>query len=402
MTSTQASAPMEVRRARWAVSAMFLTNGALIANILPRFPEIKAALRLDDLIYGIALAMYPTGAIVAGLAAAWLIRIAGSARVATIGTVGTALLVLGAGVSPTLWIFAAALFLAGACDAIVDVGQNAHGLRVQRGYGRSILNSLHAIWSIGAVLGGSLAALAIWLRVPLGVHLAVSGALFAVVALVALRFALPGRDVAPTETGGHPVVAGVRLGRTRVIAVLAALTLLGAAGSVVEDAGNSWAALYLGESLGAPAALAAAGYIALVAAQFVGRILGDGLVDRFGHRAVAASGGAIIAVGMGLALAFPTVPGTIAGFALAGYGCATLVPAAMEEADRIPGLRAGTGLTIVSWLMRLGFLVAPPVVGAISEATTLRIALLIVPAAGLAAIACAWALRGRRPATMAG
>lgn len=400
MTSTQV--PIHVRRARWAVSAMFLTNGALIANILPRYPEIKTALGLDDLVYGVALAMYPTGSIVAGLGAAWLIRLAGSARVATIGTVIMALLVLGAGVSPTLGIFAAALFLAGACDAIVDVGQNAHGLRVQRSFGRSILNSLHAIWSIGAVLGGSLAALAIWLRVPLGMHLAVSGALFAIVALVALRFALPGRDVEPTETGGHPVVAGARLGRMRVVAVLAALTLLGAAGSVVEDSGNSWAALYLGESLGAPAALAAAGYIALVAAQFVGRILGDGLVDRFGHRAVAAWGGAIIAVGMGLALAFPTVPGTIAGFALAGYGCATLVPAAMEEADRIPGLRAGTGLTIVSWLMRLGFLVAPPVVGATSEATTLRIALLIVPAAGLTAIACAWALRGRRPARMAG
>ena len=41
-------------------------------------------------------------------------------------------------------------------DAITDVAQNSHGLRVQRLYGRSILNSFHAVWSSGAVLGGLL------------------------------------------------------------------------------------------------------------------------------------------------------------------------------------------------------------------------------------------------------
>ena len=52
-------------------------------------------------------------------------------------------------------IVAVALFAGGACDALVDVAQNTHGLRVQRVYGRSIINSLHAVWSAGAVLGGA-------------------------------------------------------------------------------------------------------------------------------------------------------------------------------------------------------------------------------------------------------
>ena len=43
---------------------------------------------------------------------------------------------------------------------------------------------------------------------------------------------------------------------------------------------------------------------------------------------------------MGAALAFPSVPGTIAGFAAAGFGVATLVPAAMHGADQLPGLPA--------------------------------------------------------------
>ena len=55
--------------------------------------------------------------------------------------------------------------------------------------------------------------------------------------------------------------------------------------ATTRNAGNSWASLFLGRDLGAPAALAATGYIALVGSQFIGRLLGDGLVDRFGQAA---------------------------------------------------------------------------------------------------------------------
>lgn len=167
----RAPAGRATRRARVAVSALFLTNGALFANILPRYPEIKAALGLDNLGYGLALAAFPAGAIAAGLLAATLIRRFGSARIAVIGTVLTSLGLLSAALSPTGALFAIALFVGGASDAITDVAQNAHGLRVQRRYGRSIINSFHAIWSIGAVLGGVMAAGAIALQLPLAVHL---------------------------------------------------------------------------------------------------------------------------------------------------------------------------------------------------------------------------------------
>jgi hypothetical protein len=77
---------------------------------------------------------------------------------------------------------------------------------------------------------------------------------------------------------------------------------------------------------------------------------------------------------------------------------ATLVPAAMHAADELPGFRPGTALTLVSWLMRLGFLASPPIVGVISDATSLRTGLLVVPFAGLLALTLAGVL-SRRPAT---
>ncbi|WP_030265055.1 MFS transporter [Streptomyces violens] len=404
------------RRARAAVAVLFFTNGALFANLLPRYPQIKADLGMGNSAYGLAVAAFPTGAIAAGLAAGVLIRRLGSARVAVAGTLLTGVGILAAGLANSAVLFAGVLFLAGAMDAITDVAQNAHGLRVQRRYGRSIINSFHAIWSIGAVTGGTMAAGAIALGLSLGQHLLISAVVFAIAACVALRFCLPGPETEPpaepeTESPAEPETqssAGPETDRRapqpaqraptglRTGYVLAALVLIATAGALVEDAGNSWAALYLSHSLHASAALAASGYIALVGAQFIGRLIGDRLVDRFGQRAVARGGGLIAAAGMALALAVPTVPGTILGFATAGLGVATLVPAAMHEADELPGLKPGSGLTIVSWLMRLGFLLSPPIVGQVADATSLRAGLLVVPFAGLLVLALAGVLQTRR------
>ncbi|NHI11636.1 sugar phosphate permease [Streptomyces sp. KO7888] len=390
------------RRARVAVAVLFFTNGALFANLLPRYPQIKADLGIGNAAYGLAVAAFPAGAITAGLAAGILVRRFGSARVAVGGTLLTGAGILAAGLADSVAVFAGALFLAGAMDAFTDVAQNAHGLRVQRRYGRSIINSFHAIWSIGAVTGGSMAAAAIALGVSRGPHLLFSAVVFAVAACVALRYCLPGTETdtgTAAETGaGDGAASPERAPATglRTGWVLAALVLIATAGTLVEDAGMSWATLYLSDSLHATAALAASGYVALVGAQFVGRIVGDRLVDRFGQRTVARSGALIAAVGMGLALAVPMVPGTVLGFAAAGFGVATLVPAAMHEADELPGLKPGSGLTLVSWLMRLGFLLSPPVVGLVADATSLRVGLLVVPFAGLIVLVCGGVLRSRR------
>ena len=388
------------RGARIAVAVLFLTNGALFANLLPRYPAIKADLGLTNTEFGLAVACFPLGALIAGLAAGALIRRFRSSRVAVAGTILTSAGVLLAGLSPTGALLAGALFLAGTMDAMTDVAQNSHGLRVQRRYGRSIINSFHAIWSMGAVAGGLMGAAAAGFGVPVGVHLGISAVLFSAMSLVAYRFLLPGAEPSEVEPVSDPLGAtrSARGSRAVRLGVLAALVLIAASGSVVEDAGSSWAALYLSGSLGAASGVAALGFIALVGMQFVGRMVGDGLVDRFGERAVARVGGLLAALGMSVALIFPSVWLTIVGFGLAGLGVATLVPAAMHQADRLPGLRPGTGLAVVSWLMRIGFLLTPPLVGAIADATSLRVGLLVVPMAGIAVVLLARVLSTRRPA----
>lgn len=160
------------------------------------------------------------------------------------------------------------------------------------------------------------------------------------------------------------------LGLVTKYGVLLALVIIASGGAIVEDAGSSWSAIYLSGDLGASAFVAGLGFISLQGMQFIGRMLGDRMVDRFGQRAIARLGGVLVLVGMGAALAFPSIVGTIVGFGVAGFGVATLIPAAMQAADELPGFKPGTGLTIVGWLLRLGFLISPPVVGAIADASS--------------------------------
>jgi MFS family permease len=87
------------RRARIATAALFLTNGAIFANLLPHYPEIKADLHLSNAVYGAAIAAFSGGALVAGLAAAALIRRFHSSRVAVVGTIGIATFVVVAGLA---------------------------------------------------------------------------------------------------------------------------------------------------------------------------------------------------------------------------------------------------------------------------------------------------------------
>jgi MFS family permease len=388
-----ASAPtrQQLRNARVAVGACFFLNAVFYANLVPRLPEVKADLGLSNSSLGAALAAMPLGALVAGLSAAVLMRRFGSGRVATAGLLLLGAAVATVSVAPNWPVLAAAFLVAGALDAIVDVSQNAHGLRVQRLYRRSILNSFHGLWSIGAVAGGLLGSVAVGLGLPLGLHLGGVAVVFGAVALVGARALLPGpddADVVPEPvhgTASGPATGSGSLRRAAFLA-LAGLGVLAACGAFVEDAGASWSALYLRTEVGAAAATAGLGFVALQTAMTVGRLTGDRAVDRFGQRRVVQAGGVLTAVGMGLALAFPSIPSTLLGFALAGLGVATLIPAVYHAGDELPGLAAGSGLTVINWLLRIGFLLSPLVIGVLADVTSLRAALLTVVLAGAGAL----------------
>lgn len=385
----------ELRRARVGVTLLFMTNGLIWANLAPRYPEIRRGLGLAYGQFGLAVMCAGLGAIAVGLTAASLIRRYTSRLTGVVTMIAMGVGALLTALAPNGYLFALAIFAVGAIDSIVDVAQNAHGLRVQRAYGRTIVNAFHGMWSVGAVIGGLMGGAAAGLGISVPAHLAAVAVLVALVNVIGYRLLLSGPDPQPasseaTHARTFPKVA------LAVWGSLAMLSLIAIAGAWVEDAGISWSASYLHDELRAGPTVASLGFVALMAMHFVGRMVADSLVDRFGARLVIAAGGLIASLGMGMALLWPSVPLAIVGFGLAGLGVAATIPVAMHAADELPGFRAGTGLTILSWALRLGFTLSPVVVGAIADATSLRVGLLMVVVAGVVIVAFAPAMPTRR------
>ena len=365
----------DVSRARGAVAALFFAMGAMTGNLVPRFPDLKAELELTNTAFGTAVGAYGLGALVLGLLGGMLVRRFGSRRVAWVSVVAQAVNLSLIGLAPSWLALAGVLALAGALDSFADIGANAHGLRVERLYGRSILNSLHGVWSIGAVVGGAMGSAAAGLDVAVGVQLPAAAALFGTVALGASRFLLRGPDDAAPAGGGH----------VRLAYGIVALGLIAAMAQTMEDTTAAWGGVYLREELGAAAAVSGLGFIALQSTQTVGRLLGDRVVTRYGDRAVARAGATLAGVAMAVALAFPGIAITIVAFGLVGAGIGTLIPAAMRGADRL--LPNGMGLMLVGTVLRIALFVVPPLVGVMADATSLRAALLIMPAGALLVVA---------------
>lgn len=433
--------PERLRRARLGAALLFLVNGAVFANLLPRLPQIKDAFELSNSVYGFVVIAFPLGSLLAGTAPAPIMRRWGSGRTAVMGSVAIALMILLAGVSGgigggllVLLAYIVPLMLAGMLDAITDTAQNAQALDVQRAMGRSILNSMHALWSLGSVIGGLMGTAALALQVPLAMHLAISGILFSAVAVFAgtrvltmeevarvrplaessaQQDALPADGPEPAQdlpglseqdapgvaAAAHEPSSGAASAATaspgsagparRAVLMLLLISVVSITGVMVEDLGQNWSALYLSQVLEASATMAGLGLVALMCAQFIGRLLGDRMVDRLGHVTMARLGAVGIAAGLGLVVAAPAPAAAVAGFFLAGLGSATLVPSAYHAADLVPGLRPGTGLAVVSWLMRGAFLSLSPFVGVVSDALGLRLAFLVIPVAAVLAVLAA-------------
>ena len=395
MSHPRATATATAGRARLGVSLLFFTNGVLLAALLPRYPEIKAQLDLSNSGFGLVVVAFPVGALVAAALAARVTRRIGTVAVGAVGSVLLAAAFVLAAAAPSVAVFAAALFLAGAIDAVVDAAQNIQGVLVEDRLDRSIINSLHALWSVGAASGGLIGAWCAAHDVDLVLQTVVNGALWSVLATVgALASRLPATSGASGSEHPDVPTTPARPPRRHVWRLLAPIVVLAICGTLVEDVANNWSVLYLQTETTAPLAVAGLGVTLMLSAQFVGRLCGDAMTDRWGRDAVARTGGLLIAAGALLTIVAPVYPLALAGLALSGFGSATLVPAAFAAAGRVPGLPEGTGIALLGWLMRIGFLITSPIVGFVSDASSLRVAWLVPLAAGL--LAAGLAELGRR------
>jgi MFS family permease len=348
------------------VAYSFAVLGVILAGWAARASELKAHIGADEREWGLLLLSGPVGALVAFALMRVLIAPLGARRLLLAIVPGVAL-------TPTLFavthnpaLFAAAFFLNGMMGAALQTPVNANAVFVERAYGRPIMASFHAWFSIGLLLGSVVAAFAAHFDVAVSTQLAVTGVVL-VVGFVATVPFLPA-DEAPVPGRAH---------RRALSPQLALLGAIAFCSSIGEGAATAWSNVYVRESLHAGKTLGTIAYAFYAVCASTSRLSADRVLHRLGRRRFLRAAGLLAAAGTATGLAIGTIPGAFVAFAFMGIGLAAVIPTVFGAAGNQPGYTAGEGLATVTLLYWPAFLLGPAIIGTLAQATSLRTAFFV-------------------------
>jgi len=358
----------EVRRARYAVAAVFAVHGAVTGSFATRVPWIQEHAHLSAGRLGFALAFTAFGASCSMPLAGRISHRFGS-RTALRGLLAlwTLSLILPS-LAPNLYTLCLAMFVYGASAGMADVAMNALGVEIEALLGKSIMSGLHGMWSAGALVGSAGGTLAAHLGADARVHFALAAVTLTALGALFCRWVLdlqPAEDEEPPPRFALPPKSALLIGAVGFCAVFA------------EGASLDWSAVYLRDQLDSSAGLAAACTTGFMLTMAVARLVGDAVVNRFGSVRTVRTGGFLAAAG-GLLVVVAGHPAVaMAGFALMGLGIAVVVPLCFAAAGR-SGPNPSQAIAGVATITYTSGLIAPSLIGGVAQASSLVVSFVLV------------------------
>lgn len=350
------------------VGLIFAFNSIMFGNWVTRIPDMKAALSLSASELGMTLLGMPVGAVLIMPLCGGIINRLGLGRATTLST---ALFMLTASL-PAFGFdklsLTAFLFFYGMSTAFMDIAMNAAAAVTEKQRNYPIMSTAHGMWSLGAMVGSGMGSIFVGYGVHPKLHLVSVVVILFVITLFLVSVMLRYRD---EEAGsGHAFALPTKgvLG----LAFLAFCIMLNE--GVIAD----WSAVYMSESLESGpfyTGLAFSGYALLMA---IGRFSGDMLIPRLGNRRIVVSGALVAFLGVLTALLVKSPIVAIIGFSFVGLGFSCIVPVLFSASAKTPGLSSGAGIAAVATLGYTGFLIGPPFIGWLADATSLSLAMGVV------------------------
>ena len=363
-----------LRRGRASLAFSFLVQGVAFALLVTRIPGIQNRYGVSDGMLPVFLAAVPILAGIGSVSTERLVRRVPPSRVLRWSQPVVLLALLAVGAGRQMVVLALALAAFGLAVGALDASMNMLGVSLQRAYGRSIMLSFHAAYSLGGIVGASLA----WVGAHYGLALWVSYLPVVLVllpaALVGSRWYVDGEAQAPVEKGA---VAGGGLKWLLPLCLVMTVAYIG------DSTVSNWSAKYLQDVLGSPEQMATVPYNVYMVTTLLGRTVGDIGVRRFGAVAVVRAGALVAAGGFAVVASAPGAWVGMLGFTLLGLGLCVLVPQTFAAAGRLAAERDGRPGASDAAVARLnvfnyvGFLIGSPLVGALGDAWSYRGAMLV-------------------------
>ncbi|MDJ1133856.1 MFS transporter [Streptomyces iconiensis] len=360
-------------RGRVALAVGFFAQGAVFALLVTRIPAVQDRYGISDALLPAFLAAVPVVAGVGSVGAEHLVKRVRPSAVLRWSQAGAMLALVGVGAGEGFVQLGCALAAFGFGVGMLDAAMNMLGVSLQRAYGRSIMLSFHAAYSLGGIVGASLAWVGAHWDLALVVLYGPVVAVLLPLSLMASRWYVDserGGDKG-TEQGGASE-SGAFSGK-----LLLPLCLVMAFAYIGDSTVSNWSAKYLQDVLGSSEQLATVPYNVYMVTTLLGRAVGDVGVRRFGAAAVVRAGTVGAALGFAVVAMAPGAWGGIAGFTLLGFGLCVIVPQTFAAAGRLFPHASDMAIARLNIFNYVGFLVGSPLVGAVGDAWSYRGAMLV-------------------------
>jgi len=361
-------------RTRIAVALFYFGQGVSFASWASRIPDIKNHLSLSDAGLGSILLCLPLGQLCTMPVSATLVTKYGSKKILTIAAPLYVVALTNLGLAAAPWQLALALFLFGVIGNMANIAVNTQGVETEKLYNRPINTSFHGAWSIAGFTGALIGLLMINLHVKPYLHFIFIMLLSWTNVLINHKHLVRGRPAtneARRKFFIKPEGALLQLG---IIAFCSMAT---------EGCMFDWSGVYFREVVLAPHSLIVLGYASFMVMMATGRFIGDYVISRIGRKRTMQISGILMSSGMALPVAFPYIVTATIGFMMVGLGVATNIPSVYSVAGRNEKVPAGMALAMVSSVSYFGFLMAPPLIGYISNLSNLRYSYTVIGCFGL-------------------
>jgi MFS family permease len=362
-----------LNRLRRANAVYFFISGFGYSSWTSRIPGIKESLKLNDAHFGTLLFMMPLGLILTMPFTGKMLDHFKSRTIMLIGAMVYNFVLACIGFSEYTWVLGIALFLFGSSRNIMNLSMNAQAIGVQALYKRSIMSSFHAIWSMAGFAGAAFGYLMVAKNIVPAWHLLGVSLFLSSLTLYYYKDALDQRP-------DHSVKRSIFTLPPKNMLIF---SLICFSSMACENTMYDWSGIYIRQVLHGTKAIATIAFVIYMVAMTTGRFLGDYMADRFGIRRVLASSGILIFSGFTVTVLSPYVFLTLIGYLLTGFGVSCVVPFVFSLAGKIPMSNPGAALASISSLGYLGFLVVPPMIGYVAQASSLRISFAVIAILGL-------------------
>ncbi len=362
-----------------AIFGVFFLESAVLGNWIPRIPDFKTALALSDAALGVCLLAIPLGTVLGLLVAGRLIERTGLRRACQIFLPAWAGSFMLLPFAQTQIAFIALLFISGVTLGLVEVAMNTEADRIELVLEKRIMSRCHGFWSLGSMAGALMGGALAHMGMTAGLHFLIVMPLIAL-----LGFWMSSRLPKTKQLIKEPVEDTSPLFKLPSASILL-LCFLPMGIMVVEGAFIDWSAVFVSSELNASPLLISVIYSFFAIVMATVRLCGDAIGDRYEAKLIVRVSGTAAALGIAIFALSVNQFMAMVGAAISGMGVAIVYPLAITAAARRPGTAADNvaAITMVSFT---AFLLAPPLIGFISEAFSLRIALLLLAPVALTTV----------------